>query len=393
MCSAPISLNLDLKRLADEGYDISIVAGHLLIESVPYLTADKVVKYGKLIFPLLLNGGKTMRPDDHVAWFCGEGPCDASGRALTGVINQAGSFPKTPEITAQFMFSAKPPGGYVDYYQKTVNYINLLAAPAQAIRGDVTARVYKPRPSIESESVFLYEDTAAARAGIAAISHKLHMGKVAVIGLGGTGSYVLDHLAKTGIKEIHLYDGDKFFQHNAFRAPGAASLQELEEALFKVDHYARCYGKMRRGIFPHPIYITDETIHQLQDMDFVFICVDRPAVRGLIFDFLHTHKVAFIDVGMEVKLVAESKQLIGMCRTTLSTPEKNDHLHALVTTTDRAVDNLYLSNIQVSELNALNACLAVLKWKKYCGFYQDAMHEHNSLYSINTHHLSKDEQT
>jgi hypothetical protein len=35
---------------------------------------------------------------------------------------------------------------------------------------------------------------------------------------------VLDFTAKTHVKEIHLFDGDTFFQHNAFRAPGAANL-------------------------------------------------------------------------------------------------------------------------------------------------------------------------
>ena len=33
--------------------------------------------------------------------------------------------------------------------------------------------------------------------------------KVAVIGLGGTGSYLLDALAKCPVAEIHLYDDDK----------------------------------------------------------------------------------------------------------------------------------------------------------------------------------------
>jgi tRNA A37 threonylcarbamoyladenosine dehydratase len=47
--------------------------------------------------------------------------------------------------------------------------------------------------------------------------------------MGGTGSYILDLVAKTAVMEIHLFDGDDFNQHNAFRAPGAASLEDLEK--------------------------------------------------------------------------------------------------------------------------------------------------------------------
>jgi tRNA A37 threonylcarbamoyladenosine dehydratase len=36
--------------------------------------------------------------------------------------------------------------------------------------------------------------------------------------LSGTGSYILDLLAKVPIREIHLCDGDDFARHNAFRA-------------------------------------------------------------------------------------------------------------------------------------------------------------------------------
>jgi tRNA A37 threonylcarbamoyladenosine dehydratase len=56
---------------------------------------------------------------------------------------------------------------------------------------------------------------------------------------GGTGSYVLDFVAKTPVKEIHLFDGDIFDQHNAFRAPGAPSGEELEQRLKKVAVHDR----------------------------------------------------------------------------------------------------------------------------------------------------------
>lgn len=56
--------------------------------------------------------------------------------------------------------------------------------------------------------VFCYPDTATTRAGIGAATAKLMTERVAIIGLGGTGSYILDLLAKVPIGEIHLFDPD-----------------------------------------------------------------------------------------------------------------------------------------------------------------------------------------
>ena len=63
------------------------------------------------------------------------------------------------------------------------------------------------------------------------------LGAVAIAGPGGTGSYVLDLVAKTPVRDIHLFDGDSFMSHNAFRAPGAASLEELRALPKKVDYF------------------------------------------------------------------------------------------------------------------------------------------------------------
>lgn len=52
----------------------------------------------------------------------------------------------------------------------------------------------------------------------------------------------------------------------------------------------------------------------------------------------------------------------------------------------------YASNIQIVELNALNASLAVIKWKQLSGFYQDLEYEHHLTYSTNCALLQTDEK-
>lgn len=47
----------------------------------------------------------------------------------------------------------------------------------------------------------------------------------------------------------------------------------------------------------------------------------------------------------------------------------------------------------IADINALNATLAVIKWKQFCGFYQDVVKAHHTTYSINSHSLTRDEMT
>src|SRR5258707_11145027 len=105
-------------------------------------------------------------------------------------------------------------------------YAAILAGPAEVLKPGVSPRTFRT-PEEEEESVFNYTETASDRVGIGALTELLAKDKVAIIGLGGTGSYILDLVAKTPVREIRIFDADEFLQHNAFRAPGAASIEDL----------------------------------------------------------------------------------------------------------------------------------------------------------------------
>ena len=47
----------------------------------------------------------------------------------------------------------------------------------------------------------------------------------------------------------------------------------------------------------------------------------------------------------------------------------------------------YERNVQIVELNALNAALAVIRWKKFRGFYLDLEGEMQSTYTLDGNHL------
>jgi len=52
------------------------------------------------------------------------------------------------------------------------------------------------------------------------------------------------------VREIHIFDKDTFLSHNAFRAPGAAFIEELRVTAGKVEYLKAIYSKMRNGIAP-----------------------------------------------------------------------------------------------------------------------------------------------
>lgn len=231
-------------------------------------------------------------------------------------------------------------------------------------------------------SPFVYDDTAASRAGISAVSARLAGGTIAIIGLGGTGSETLDLISKTPCERIVLIDGDVVEQHTAWRAPGAMSLDDITAGLPKVEHYARVYGRMHRGIAAHPEYLGPDNLHLLDDVDFVFVCLDSIEARAFLIPELEKRDLPFIDSGLGLRLVGD--RLMGQVRITTSTPAMREHVHAkaripLVGSDD---DDLYRSTIQVADLNRLAATLAVIQYKQLRGFYADTEAEYHSVYAV-----------
>lgn len=381
-----INRSPDLKRLRDEGYEIEIRQGHLLVHSIPYVDTNRKVQRGVLVSELSLAGETTVRPSTHVAHFQGDHPCTKDGIPIEPIKHASRTQDLAGCIKINHSFSNKPSAGYADYYEKMTRYAMIISHPAKAVDSNADPRTFKPVESTQEESVFKYIDTASSRAGIQAVSEKLALQRIAIVGLGGTGSYVLDMVAKTPVQEIHLYDADEFQTHNAFRFPGAASLEDLSQGKDKVSYLAEIYSRMHFGIVAHPERVTMETASGLAEFDYVFLCVDEGGCKKAIFDSLAGCTTTVIDVGMDV--INEDQSLLGTCRVTTCTKDKNDHIADRISMADNADAGAYDSNIQIVELNALNACFAVIKWKQLSGFYQDLEQEHHLTYSTNCSFLT-----
>lgn len=285
---------------------------------------------------------------------------------MTELVNQALDTKLDDGLTVKFSFSQKPPRGYYeDYYEKMTTYAAILTGHADALQPDATARVYRvEEPDEDDDSPFHYLDTASSRAEINTVTRKLKLDRVAIVGLGGTGSYVLDLVAKTPVKEVHLYDGDVYSTHNAFRSPSAPSIEELREQPKKVAYFKQMYAKMHRGIVAHDTHVDASNVDELRGMNFVFLCMDQGEAKRVIVHKLEEFGVSFVDVGMGLFLKNET--LGGILRVTTSTVKQRAHVHdkGRIPLGGDDADNEYDKNIQIADLNSLNAALAVIKWKK-----------------------------
>jgi hypothetical protein len=147
---------------------------------------------------------------------------------------------------------------------------------------------------------------------------------------------------------------------------------------------------MRKGIIRHPYYVGAEQMRELEGFDFVFVAIDNGSARKVILEALIAMKVPFIDVGIDVSLDKRSS-IRGMCRYTVGTATQNAHIYEVVSFAEAPPDDVY-RNIQVADLNMINAAFAVMKWKKMCGFYGDEVREHHSVYTVASHALSKEDR-
>jgi hypothetical protein len=368
--------------LLDEGYDLALIGNHLIVRKVPYVTAERVVMYGCLAYPVTVSCHEIKdESGDHRIWFIGEQPCDQSGKPLPGPSPEFRAI--TPALSASYMISSKPKtGSYTNQYEKVASYVRILSHPAMALDSSVTATPGAVLEEVEDGLPFVYPDTASSRAGLAALNNKFRGQKIGIVGLGGTGSYILDQVAKTWVDAIELFDGDVFDNHNAFRAPSAADIEDLKLEPNKAEYFAGVYSQMHTGITAHPIYIDRDNLELLAVCTFVFVAAADADEKPEIIAWLGDRGIPCIDVGMGIR--DEGGHLSGLLRATSRFPEQSAGVLSAAPERAGVGLNEYDRNIQTADLNSLNAVLAVINSKKYLGYYADHTSVLETVYKIYT---------
>jgi hypothetical protein len=367
--------NEDLRQLLEKGYAITEDHGYIVVRDIPYLDSNTRCQIGAIVSTISDIDGKKVKPHDHQIFFAGSHPCQLDGTPIKGLgggpTNLA--LASSPDVVVQRSFSNKlmtktgTLRDYKDFFEKIEHYVTIISGPAQEKCGvkPYTFRLVEETPT---KSVFTFRDTLTSRAQMVDLSAKFADDVVAIIGLGGTGSYILDFLVKTPVSEIRGFDPDDFHVHTAYRSPGKLSDGELGKN--KVEVYRSRYENFREGLCFEPKYIEAQSLESLKGVTFAFVCVDKGTSRAGIFDLLISNSIPFIDVGMGLN--RNRGPIDGTLRATYYSAQEADRLRrlALAELVDDPADE-YRIHIQIAELNALNAALAVIKFKQIRGFYFD----------------------
>jgi hypothetical protein len=165
---------------------------------------------------------------------------------------------------------------------------------------------------------------------------------------------------------------------------------DVEAQENKAVRLGRLYRQMHTGIVAHPYAISADNVDELTDLDFVFLCMDAGSAKESVIHTLTDSRVPFVDVGLGVDEI--DGKLSGQLRTTTFTPGHAGHLADRIALAEDDADADYGRNIQIAELNALSAAMAVIRWKRHLGFYADLEHEHHSVYVLNGNEIINEDR-
>jgi hypothetical protein len=378
-----VSHNDDLRRLVEKGYAVAFDSNCLVIRDIPYLDSNRQLQIGAIVAKLDFVDQEHVTQTDHQVFFAGSIPCNLDGTPIPNLAGGAAQLPlseASKDVVVQRSFSNKPrpSGKFQDFFEKIESYVAIISGPAIELH-HANPYTFRAVEEVVSDSVFKFHDTLTSRAEISELSAKFKNDVIAVIGLGGTGGYVLDFLVKTPVREIRAFDLDAFHVHNAFRSPGR--LEPIELGQTKAEVYRSRYDNFRTGLSVAPKFIDASCSKEFDGVTFAFVCVDKGSSRSVIFDLLLSKGIPFIDVGMGLN--RKKGPLNGMLRTTYYSAEHGLKVRekGLAELADSPND-LYRLNIQIGELNALNACLAVIRFKQLRGFYFEEIPYYDLLFEV-----------
>lgn len=246
------------------------------------------------------------------------------------------------------------------------------------IVGAVAEAGYNAPAFLAVSNPFRIPNTFEARSGIGSVQDHIRHARIAIIGVGGTGAHILDLLVKTPV-EIHLLDSDDLDWHNFMRAPGAPTTDEIEaqysEPLSKVAYYHAKYSSLRDGIHAHTIRV-DSTLQFAEflaahPIDFAFVCIDQlpdsdSPRQDVVYEALSEAGIPFVDSG--VSITVNGTAISGAITTSFYAAGSMEWKDAIPNARARG-DLPGYRNVQLPEVNAMAASLAVMEWRRRTGQY------------------------
>ncbi|MCD7059113.1 ThiF family adenylyltransferase [Pelagibacterium xiamenense] len=389
------SRNPFVQDLEEQGYLVDFIGGYFLIYGLPYLNDRGELAHGDWASPVDLSAeGLLDPPKDHQAWFRGGRPHDQNGRQLrlgggANKIKVGEGFETNYSFSYKLLDAAGRARPYATFGEKVQTYLDTITGPALAAFPDATPLGAIKAKAAEQGTPLRFPDTLSSRYHMNDLSRLLEGKRVAIVGLGGTGSYILDFIARTHLAEITLFDDDKVHVHTIFRFPGFIS---GAIGMLKVDALFRHYANWHSNITAVPERVTEANIDRVQGFDFVFLAIDHGPSRIFIADWLSRNDIPFVDCGMGL-----NRAPVGLNGVVRVTGADRAAYEATARTVflpgDDPQGGEYRRQGQIAELNGLNAALAVVRFKQHFGIYDRLDEAASTIFETSSFEIDRSEVT
>lgn len=198
--------------------------------------------------------------------------------------------------------------------------------------------------------------------------------RVAIVGLGGTGSITAHLLAYLGVVDFLLIDYDNVDESNLNRLSGAIP---ADVGKTKIEIATRSIKAIRPEAGVEAILgdvVDDSIASHIKDVDFIFLCTDSHASRAVVNQIAYQYFIPCIDMGVSivveagkgVSYVTGRVQLLapGMaCLTCTNALSADEIRREMMTPEQRRLDPYFIGHHEpqpaVISLNATVSSLAV----------------------------------
>ncbi len=136
--------------------------------------------------------------------------------------------------------------------------------------------------------------------------------RVAVVGLGGTGSQVVQNLAYLGVRDFVLIDPDHVEQSNLNRLVTAFSTDDLEMGkTFVAERLIRRVSRDAEvSTWPTPV-LSPSAIQSLKAADVIFGCVDNDGARLVLNELAVAFGIPLFDVAVGIDVEDQRVSRVG----------------------------------------------------------------------------------
>ncbi len=126
--------------------------------------------------------------------------------------------------------------------------------------------------------------------------------KVAIVGVGGIGTHVVQQIAYLGVGEIGLIDSEKIEVTNLNRYVGVCP-EDVGSP--KVVIAERIIKRIDQAIVVRKVYdslVSQEAYNEVKKADYVFGCVDSESIRLILNELCLAYERPFFDLASEIIL-------------------------------------------------------------------------------------------